>query len=1126
MSFEERYKKLNAKQKEAVDTIYGPVLVIAWPGSGKTELLSARIANILRITDYLPNNILCLTFTDNAARNMRERLASMIGQDAYRVAIHTFHSFGSEILNRFRYLSREYNDARPVDTIEASAILDDILEKLSWDNPYKPGFRASDTIREVKGTIDNLKKWGITPSFYKTVLELNKRALEAFNPLVETYWSSIDALGKKKEDKDKKIALFEEFTNMVRKMSEWEKYIGNFERFESVLLRSLEEAWEWYVWDGTTKFMSTWRDNWTTKGYNNTRELKEKRKIEKQEALASIFEAYQTTLKERWLIDFSDMILEALKLIEENEIVRMSLAEQYQFIMIDEFQDTNEAQMWLIRSLLSVNTENPNIFAVGDDDQSIYKFQWANTKNIRDFHDSYADTKLILLEQNYRSKEEIILHSRTVIKSELNDIGNIFEGAVKKYEAIRGNNGRVRKRSFKNELDEISWMVEDIATQIQDWIPPHEIAVITKKNKTLELIGKWLLEKNIPTYISKSESIFESDEITLLIHILKLISSLEGSYREENNELLTSILAHPCFAINRLTLWNISKSVYHARKESTKSWIENLARHEDEKLRDVANFFRELALMWENARLEDIIDAITGANTLSLPDDYDDEGKTNPLQIDLFSGWRKIFTSPYFDYFFGQLSNHNNPKTLYARHLANVRAFIEQVRSHKKHNWYLGLQDAIHLLSLIEKYDIDIETSHIIGDEIHAVHLITVYKAKGLEWEHVYVPCITKSEYQMGKIWGSPLPKNLPLEAERDADEDIERLVYTAFTRAKDSLTVSYSKMNMSEKSLEPLACIEVESPDWEEVTTVPLGILTDTLENEKKELFALPYLGEENEFLRDRIEKTFVMNATALQNFLNIVDAGPEYFVSNSLLRFPQAKNISASYGSAIHKALEDFFTDFMSKKTYNKWILIESFREYLTQEWFDPLTEKDYLERGIANIESLYEELKMESYGELFLEYDFRAAHGGTFLGDIQLTGKIDRIEKKPDDSLIITDYKTGKGFDGFTGTWAEYEKLKQWKYHLQLCFYAVLFELSPRWKMFEKKSFELFFVEKDRAEDRYHRVIEYIQQGEIERTKRLIIAVMKKIQNLDFPDIQKYPQTVEGIRMFEEELLSWDV
>jgi len=156
-SFEQSYQSLNPRQREAVDTIYGPVLVIAGPGSGKTQLLSARIANILMMTDYLPSNILCLTFTESAALNMRKRLATMIGPDAYRVAIHTFHSFGNEILGRYRYLLREQSDANVVDDITASRILDDILTPLPWDHPYKPGMRASETINDIRSTIASLK---------------------------------------------------------------------------------------------------------------------------------------------------------------------------------------------------------------------------------------------------------------------------------------------------------------------------------------------------------------------------------------------------------------------------------------------------------------------------------------------------------------------------------------------------------------------------------------------------------------------------------------------------------------------------------------------------------------------------------------------------------------------------------------------------------------------------------------------------------------------------------------------------------------------------------------------------------------------------------------------------------
>lgn len=196
------------------------------------------------------------------------------------------------------------------------------------------------------------------------------------------------------------------------------------------------------------------------------------------------------------------------------------------------------------------------------------------------------------------------------------------------------------------------------------------------------------------------------------------------------------------------------------------------------------------------------------------------------------------------------------------------------------------------------------------------------------------MPHVHKREYKLGRITGSTLPRNLPLEADKDDDIDIERLVYTAFTRAKDSLTVTYSRTDLTERANDPLPCIEVESDDWEELMTLPISDLEATLETEKKHLFSLPYLGDERDFLMERIDRNFTLSVTALQNFLDVFDAGPEYFISNNILRFPQAKNISASYGSAVHKALEDFFLDYSSRKTYQKDILHTSFEEYLKKE------------------------------------------------------------------------------------------------------------------------------------------------------------------------------------------------
>lgn len=133
--FQERYDYLNPKQREAVDAIDGPVMVIAGPGSGKTELLSVRVANILQKTDTLPSNILCLTFTDSGATAMRERLAGLLGADAYKVAIHTFHSFGSDVINQFGEYFYSGARFRPADELSSYEILTEILEKLPHSNP-------------------------------------------------------------------------------------------------------------------------------------------------------------------------------------------------------------------------------------------------------------------------------------------------------------------------------------------------------------------------------------------------------------------------------------------------------------------------------------------------------------------------------------------------------------------------------------------------------------------------------------------------------------------------------------------------------------------------------------------------------------------------------------------------------------------------------------------------------------------------------------------------------------------------------------------------------------------------------------------------------------------------------
>ncbi len=1118
---------LNPRQREAVETIYWPVLVIAWPGSGKTQILGARIANILQETDYLPSNILCLTFTDNAARNMRDRLARMIWPDAYRVAIHTFHSFGNEILARYRYLFREYSDSGTIDTVTASRILDEILAPLAWNDPYRPGMRAWETISDILGRIGDLKKWGITPTLYHMILDMNRRTIDELAPMLQESFEQIDALGQKKDEKIQKIAIFHRMTEIVQQMSDNEN-IGGYDSLIRIIQLGIDDAWAEYEWDNSTKFLTAWKDAWTSKNYKWERIWKEWEKLKKQLSLASIYESYQAKLESEWLVDFSDMILRAIELVERDPMIQANLAEQYQFILIDEFQDTNEAQMRLVNSILSVDSGSPNIFAVGDDDQSIYKFQWANVKNIRDFHDRYENTHLIILDTNYRSTSDIITSSRAVIVSEKSDISTIFPGTTKEFRSQSGSWEWVIQNTYSSELHELTHIVSDIEAKIASGVEPQNIAIIVKKNKSLEILAKWLLAAGIPVSMSKSESIWEDEIIVLITNILKYLSSLDTN--QELREVLVEIISHPCWNIPRLTLWQLSRDIYHSRRVENKSWIWQLSSHETPEIRDLGYYLQELSNMSENSRLEDLFDAITGAASLVLPDEYNADSRANPIQISMLWGEKKEFTSPIYTYFFGHLSNYNSTISesyqLKARSLANIAKLTNEIRNYKKQKPLLMLPDAIELISMIEKYAIRIETSHLIGNEQAAVNLITVHKAKWLEWDHVYVPFLTKREYKLGKISGATLPKNLPLEADKDDDADIERLVYTGYTRARKTLTVSYSAMSMDERSNEPLPCIGSERPEWAERSDITPMSLADNLANASQSLWSLPYDNQEETFLSDRIDKQFIMSATALQNFLDVTSGGPTHFVANNILRFPGAKNIAGCYGSAMHTALELFFTDYKLNNSYKKEILYTEFEKSLRKEGFEKAIEDTWISKWRENLEALYTELVGKSYGELTLEKDFRTEWGGVWLSDIQLTGKIDRVERLADDTLIITDYKTGGGFDSFDGKWADYAKVKQWKYRLQLAFYAILFELSPRYRAFPRRQFELFFIEKNHDEDRFHRVTEYIHEGEIERTKSLIRAVSECIRTLRFPDVSKYSATIDGIRLFEEDLLSWNI
>ena len=290
MDFESRYKKLNTAQKLAVDTIDGPVMVIAGPGTGKTELLSMRAANILKQTDTLPESILCLTFTESGATAMRKRLSQIIGKDAYKVAIHTFHSFGSEIINQngeFFYHGAHF---RPADELSSYEIIRGIFDELDYSNPLASKMNGeytylSDTLR----TISELKRSSLTSDELIAVLDANDLVLDTIEPLL----SAVFAARISKTTIEQLVPLVAKTAHIDDKPP-----IPTITPLSRVLADSLETVVDIAQTTGKTTAITAWKNQWLKKNAKGEFVFKTRERQAKLRSLSFIYFQYLARMQE------------------------------------------------------------------------------------------------------------------------------------------------------------------------------------------------------------------------------------------------------------------------------------------------------------------------------------------------------------------------------------------------------------------------------------------------------------------------------------------------------------------------------------------------------------------------------------------------------------------------------------------------------------------------------------------------------------------------------------------------------------------------------------------------------------------------------------------------------------
>jgi DNA helicase-2/ATP-dependent DNA helicase PcrA len=377
--FLEKYKKLNEHQKLAVDTTEGALLVVAGPGSGKTELLSLRVANILQKNDVYPSNILCLTFTDAAAKNMGDRLSALIGVDAHRVAIHTFHSFALNVKNRFQENFYEFQEINAADELVQIETISKILATLPLSDALNKRDETGSYfyLHSIKDRISKLKKAGITPEQYKAILHSNATSYAKIEKIIIPIFEERVS----KNIRDELPKLIEQLNEIKTPGIPLEH--SSLLDYKDLLIQSLSAAHKSSLKENATKPITFWKNEWLKKD-PDTKELrlKDAYQLERNISLADVYQLYQENMRASGYVDFDDMIMDLLRVLRTKKGVLSQLQEQYQYILVDEFQDTNDAQMRIINMLTdnSVHENNPNIMVVGDDDQAVYKFQGGRNK--------------------------------------------------------------------------------------------------------------------------------------------------------------------------------------------------------------------------------------------------------------------------------------------------------------------------------------------------------------------------------------------------------------------------------------------------------------------------------------------------------------------------------------------------------------------------------------------------------------------------------------------------------------------------------------------------------------------------------------------------------------------------
>ena len=614
------YDSLNDMQKKAVLQTEGPVLILAGAGSGKTRVLTHRIAYLIDACDVKPWNIMAITFTNKAAEEMRNRVDDLVGFGSESIWVSTFHSSCVRILRRFADRLGYDTNFTIYDADDQKSVMKDVCKKLQIDTK---------TLKE------------------RTILSAISSAKDS-------------------------------------------------------LIGPLEYE------------MNAFGD------YNKQR-------------IAKAYKEYQATLRKNNAMDFDDLIMQTVELLKHDTEVLVSYQERFQYIMVDEYQDTNTAQFELVRLLASAKK---NLCVVGDDDQSIYKFRGANIRNILDFEQVYPDACVIKLEQNYRSTQNILDAANAVIR---NNVGR----KSKSLWTAEGAGNRIHFRQFDTAYEEAEYIAGDISGKYHAGkLRFNDCAVLYRTNAQSRLLEEQFIRSNIPYNVVGGVNFYSRKEIKDVLAYLKTIDN------GKDDLAVRRIINVPKRGIGQTTI----AKVQDYADEQQMSFFDALCKANQipslgkaaGKLAPFVQMIQEFRAKLSAYTLEDLVQDIldeTGYIT-QLEADSDEEAKAR---------------------------------------IENIDELISKVVSYEEEHDEPTLSEFLEEVALVADIDnVDAATDKVL--------LMTLHSAKGLEFNNVYLSGMEDGVF--------PSYMTIMSDDSTEVEEE-RRLAYVGITRAKQELTISAAKQRM-----------------------------------------------------------------------------------------------------------------------------------------------------------------------------------------------------------------------------------------------------------------------------------------------------------------------------------------